>query len=395
MNIFVKIVGIAEKILCAGLYWCITSCVPKDKKLWVFGSWKGKNFSDNSKALFEYISKNHKDINAIWIAKNQHVYDLVSGIGYSVVKYSSLKGKWLVARAGANIQTESNQDTGRYRVGGTKVIQLFHGYGAVKEAYLYPEMGKLKKSIVKLYADNHSTSYWMVPSNYFVERLPVLFDIDPRKTFITGQARIDVLFEKRIIPFFEKYKNRVSTIKLLLYAPTHRNYSQSSDIDFSENEWKSLNSFCKDRNYILFFKPHPLELHKYIGSFSQYSNLKLLTNNAESYPSDVYEYMHYFDLLISDYSSISTDFLVYDRPIVHFMYDIDSFENKNFTLTALDAFQAGPICKSWNELFKSIDEGLKDDNYREHRMKARNNAFMYVDNNNCERVYKQIVKLLR
>lgn len=394
MSAFVKIIVFAKKILCAGLYLCITSLVPKNKKLWVFGSWKGKNFSDNSKTLFEYVSNNHKDINAIWVAKNQQVYDFVSSLGYKVVKYSTLKGKWLVARAGANIQTESNQDTGMYRVGRTKVIQLFHGYGAVKEAYLYPEMGKLKKAIVKFYADNHSTSYWMVPSNYFVERLPVLFDIDPQKTFITGQARIDILFEKRSIPFFEKYKNRESTKKLLLYAPTHRNYSQSSNIDFSENEWNSLNVFCKERGYVLFFKPHPLELHKYIDSFSKYSNMILLTNNAELYPSDVYEYMHYFDLLISDYSSISTDFLVYDRPIVHFMYDMDSFENKNFTLTALDVFQVGPICKSWEELFKSIDEGLNDDKYNSFRMKARNNAFKYVDNKNCERVYKQIIKLL-
>ena len=143
-----------------------------------------------------------------------------------------------------------------------------------------------------------------------------------------------------------------------------------------------------------FFKG-PLELYKYINSFEDYSNLILLSNDSSLYPSDVNEYMHYFDLLISDYSSISTDFLVYDRPIVHFMYDIDSFENKNFTLNALETFQAGPICKSWEDLFKSIDEGLNGDLYSNLRMRARNNAFRYVDNNNCERVYKQICKILK
>ena len=307
MNVMTKSIRIIKKILCALGYLFVTSLVPKNKKLWVFGSWKGKNFSDNSKALFEYVSNNHKDTNAIWVAKNQDVYDLVKGLGYNVVKYSTLKGKWIVARAGANIQTESNQDTGSYRVGGTKVIQLFHGYGAVKEAYLYPEMGNLKKMLVKFYADNHTTSYWMVPSDYFVDRLPVLFDLDPQKAFVTGQARIDVLFERKSVPFYEQFKNISSKTKLILYAPTHRNYSESSDLDFSENDWDELNEFCRKRDYVLFFKPHPLELHKYIHTFSNYSNLILLTNNSNLYSSDVYEYMHYFDLMISDYSSISTD----------------------------------------------------------------------------------------
>lgn len=388
-----KIIRIITKTICAIGYYCLTFFIPKDKKLWVFGCWKGRNFSDNSKALFEYVYNNHKDINAIWIAKNKDVYELVKSLGYNVLDYSSIKTKWIVMRAGANIQTESNQDTGSYRVARSKIIQLFHGFGAIKEAPLYPEMGRLKKAIVKIYAENHSTSYWMLPSDYFLRRLPALTDLNPKKAYVTGQPRIDVLFKKNDIPFFEFYR-KDETSKLILYAPTHRNYAQSPKIDFSKEDWNSLNEFCQCRNYILFFKPHPLELYKYINSFEEYSNLILLTNNSSLYSSDVNEYMHYFDLLISDYSSISTDFLVYDRPIVHFMYDIDSFENKNFTLTALEAFQAGPICKSWKELFKSIDEGIKDDNYRDLRMKARNNAFKYVDNNNCERVYKQIVRLL-
>ena len=373
-------------------YYCLSLFIPKDKNLWVFGSWKGKNFSDNSKALFEFVSNNHKDINAIWIAKNQQIYDYVKSLGYKVVKYSTLKGKWLVVRAGANIQTESNRDTGTYRVGGARIIQLFHGYGSIKEAYLYPEMSWLKKKLVKIYAENHSNSFWMVPSAYFISRLPILFDMNPQRAFITGQPRIDVLFEGKVITYFNNFKKEHK--KMILYAPTHRNYAQSSDLVFSENDWDTINEFCRKRDYILFFKPHPLELHKYINTFSNYSNLILLTNNSDLYSSDVYEYMHYFDLMISDYSSISTDYLVYDRPVIHFMYDMDSFENKNFTLEALDAFQAGPICKTREELFSCIEDGLGKDSYRDLRLKARNNAFKYVDNKNCERVYNQIVKLL-
>lgn len=110
--------------------------------------------------------------------------------------------------------------------------------------------------------------------------------------------------------------------------------------------------------------------------------------------NDPYEYMHYFDMMISDYSSISTDFLVFDRPIIHFMYDMDSFESKNFTLDALDTFISGPICRSWNDLFEKINEAFIDDKYKNIRKKARCNAFAYVDNHNCERVFNEVVKIV-
>lgn len=376
------------------LYRAFTTIIPKKQKLWVFGSWKGKNYSDNSRVLFEYVLKNHPEINAIWVAKRKEVYDELVSKGLPVALYSDFKTKWLVIKAGANIQTESNEDTGRFRVGGTKVIQLFHGYGAVKEAYLYPGMGKIKKAIVKIYADNHSTSYWMVPSPYFVRRIPFLFEADKDRIYVTGQPRIDLLYKLNACPFFDNIKNNNPNCKMLFYAPTHRSYAVSSKIDFGVKEWTRFNSFCKEHNYFLFFKPHPLELSKYVGTFQSFSNIVLLTNDIAGCPSDPYEYMHYFDLMISDYSSISADYLVYDRPVVHFMYDIDSFEDASFTLDAIDTFVAGPICKKWEELFTCIEDSFENDAYKDLRIKARNNALSFLDGNNSERVYEAIIQIL-
>lgn len=375
------------------LYYIFSVLVPKKKNLWVFGSWKGKNYSDNSKVLFEYVVKNHPDINALWIAKNLSVYNELESKGLPVALYSKWSTKWKVIRAAANIQTESNEDTGRFRVGGTKVIQLFHGYGAVKEAYLYPGMGKLKKAIVKIYADNHSTSYWMVPSEYFVNRIPFLFDANRKKIFVTGQPRIDLLYQLKKCEFFEQIKKEHPNCKFLFYAPTHRSYAVSNRVDFGQKEWDNFNSFCKNNDYILFFKPHPLELSKYINDFQSLSNIILLKNDIEGCPIDPYEYMHYFDLMISDYSSISADFLVYDRPIVHFMYDLETFADESFSLDALNTFVAGPICKNWDDLYDSVKQSFTADSYKELRASAKNNALRYLDGNNSKRVYKRVVDI--
>lgn len=388
-----KILRITTKIVSALFYYVISRLIPKDKNLWVFGSWKGKNYSDNSKELFKYVNRINPKIKAVWIAKNDNVFDEVTKAGYKVQRYPSLKAYWTVMRAGVNVQTESNEDTGKYRVGGACIIQLFHGYGAVKEAHLYPNMGKLKKKLVKIYADNHTTSNWMVPSVYFYNRLPELFDTNKSRTYITGQPRIDLLYENIEVRFFEQKRKKYANNKFLFYAPTHRNYAQGEKKDFSHEEWSMFNSFCEENNFVCFFKPHPLEVERYAESFKSFSRIILLSNKISDCPSDPYEYMHYFDLIISDYSSISTDYLVFDRPVVHFMYDIDSFADKSFTLDALDTFKAGPICKTWSEVYDSIKESFDSDPYKDTRRKARNVAFDYVDNNNCKRVYETIMKI--
>ncbi|MBD5356735.1 MAG: hypothetical protein HDR88_06995 [Bacteroides sp.] len=389
-----KIFRALYKTISALAYYSITFPIPKRKDLWVFGSWKGRNYSDNSKVLFEYVCKNKKNINAVWIAKNDSIYNYVKNLGYPVVLYKSFTSKLLVARAGVNIQTESNEDTGTYRVGRTKVIQLFHGAGGIKEAYVYGGMHGLKKALVKIYADNHSKSYWMVGSDYYYHRYPELFECNPKLIRITGSPRTDVLLANRKIEYFENIKEKFKSIKFIAYTPTHRNFAQNTTVYLNEDSWVELNIFLKKNNYILFFKPHPLELFKYINNFKKYSNIVLITDELIKETTDFNEYMHYFDMLISDYSSISSDYLLFDRPIIHFMYDRDTFEDEFFKLNALDKFVAGPIVYNLHDLKDKIHESFIMDSYKDVRRNAIKNAYKFIDTNNCERIYQSIIEIL-
>ena len=102
------------------------------------GFWcmEGENYSANSKELFEYVCKTHPEINAVWIAKSQEVYNVLKEEGFEVIFYPSKEASRIIMRARVNVQTETIEDTGRYRVGGTKIIQLFHGFGAAKSPSL-------------------------------------------------------------------------------------------------------------------------------------------------------------------------------------------------------------------------------------------------------------------
>src|SRR5699024_4502199 len=50
----------------------VSFCIPKRKNLWVFGAWFGREYSDNTKILYEYVHE-YTDIDAVWITKNKHV----------------------------------------------------------------------------------------------------------------------------------------------------------------------------------------------------------------------------------------------------------------------------------------------------------------------------------
>lgn len=388
-----KYLRIIYKITSALVYYGITYLIPKDNRLWVFGAWKGKTYSDNSRAFFEYVSKDHPEIKALWIAKNKKVYKEVKALGLNVLDYSKWKTKWIIARAKVNIQTESNEDTGKYRVGGTKVIQLFHGVGGVKDFRLYAGMGRIKKALVKIYADNHHTSYWMVVSDYYAQRYSIQCETDLNRTFVTGQPRTDVVLKKEKVPFFENFINNHPETKTILYAPTHRNYGIDGKMMFTLEEWDTFNQYLMNNNYVLFFKPHPNELSIYEGKFSSFSNIILVTPEIPL-PNDPCIYLHYFNLLITDYSTIAADYMVLERPIIHYMFDYDTFDSEDFKLTEVENFAGGAICKDWEELYKGIDESLNGDKYSEIREKALNRIYKYVDNHNCERVYNTILNII-
>ena len=74
--------------------------IGRKSNLWLFGSWRGEKFSDNSKALYEYVLKNEKDIHPIWITKNKKVYESLKTKHYPVMMNSSLKATYYMLRAG-------------------------------------------------------------------------------------------------------------------------------------------------------------------------------------------------------------------------------------------------------------------------------------------------------
>lgn len=67
------------------------------------------------------------------------------------------------------------------------------------------------------------------------------------------------------------------------------------------------------------------------------------------------------DILITDYSSISFDFIFFNKPVHYYVPDINNYisEERGFSLD-FDDYTAGWISMNLNELKKSIEKQLND-----------------------------------
>lgn len=150
---------------------------------------------------------------------------------------------------------------------------------------------------------------------------------------------------------FTKDKEIKSNYKIL-YAPTFRD-DNSIDCD-----WDYLNSELKKRNIIIDVKLHPFD-----KTFSK--KLEFLTSFNIVKTLDIYEIIHDYDLLISDYSSIFIDAIYLNVPVVLYAFDFYEYISKSRELYVdFDLIESAlSVARSPSELINIIDsQEFKDGN---------------------------------
>src|SRR5690606_25250127 len=103
------------------------------------------------------------------------------------------------------------------------------------------------------------------------------------------------------------------------------------------------------------------------------------------------------DLLVTDYSSIFFDFLLLDRPIVFFPYDLERYFSRDRQfLFPYDEFTPGARVKTEEALFKTIVQELDspDPAHQEARLALRDKSFQFIDAQASSRLWNEIQGLL-
>jgi CDP-glycerol glycerophosphotransferase len=359
---------------------------------------------DNAKYLFEYIH-HRTDIEAVWITKKKEIVQQLRSQGYKAYLEQSSEAKKYATKAKIAIITHrGNRNEGdipmHYFTKQTKIIQLWHGIPLKKIAYddkifsfnhneqslKYKLKGFVKQFIPFLNYVNKPT---LIPalSHETQQIFSQAFRVPKENVVITGYPRNDIMLRNA------QQEDTVKTKKKIIYMPTFRG-AVNSDFDLFLQygfDLKKMDTFLEMHHMQLDIKLHPFNRpsQDLLSALKASRNISFLDYDA------IYEIIHTYDILITDYSSIYFDYLLLDRPIVFAPFDQETYmQNDREFYFDYETVTPGPKAMDWNEVIEALQQfDHNPDLYSQERQSIKNRFHTYQDDNSTERVYQAILQI--
>lgn len=163
--------------------------------------------------------------------------------------------------------------------------------------------------------------------------------------------------------------------------PTHRENRQGLNLDLTQ-----LNKKLQEIDAIFVIKMHPFVLELYKNKPKEiFSNI--LFHNANG---DIYPLLKHIDILVSDYSSIVYDFLLLDKPIIFYTYDLDEYQKNYQFLFDFNSYSPGVKVVNQQELEDAFSQ---QDNFQEQRKEIKNLFFDQIAQKECaNNILKELIK---
>ena len=379
--------------------WWLQRLIPRKKNIWVFGAWYGNRFSDNSRYLYEYVLKNHREIKPIWLTRNLVLKNEIILNGGEAHLINSFKGIFYSLLAKNVFISSGKRDVNSLCVNGANWIQLWHGSPAKKigldDRYANSNSFFQQKIVKNVFPFASEFNYHCVASNaaFFSKILSSAFGVPMSRIMETGTPRNDVFFLKEEDPFNTEIRNRFEACKLVYYLPTFRDYGSTKSLfSLADYEATELEKFLSLHNLVLVNKGHYVD-NGPLTSEANNSNSRLI-NLLDKNVSDINFMLKDADVLITDYSSAYYDFLLLERPIVFAAFDLAEYlqSSRELYYDYREAI-AGPLVENWEELYNTLQKLDKPWEY--YNLLHEKNTFFnkYHDNKNSMRVYDEVVKL--
>ncbi|MDI9624718.1 MAG: CDP-glycerol glycerophosphotransferase family protein [Methanothermobacter sp.] len=360
--------------------------IPKNNNQILFESYP--DFSDNPKALYDYIKSLNTNYRLIWT-----VNEINDKINVPQYKRFTLKRLWQFLRSKYIVTSHGIHPA---RAKNQVFVNVWHGMPLKAMGYAEEE----NRDVFLPFNFDDKNYYFIATSVVMKNALAACFNQDPRRIFVTGQPRNDKLksCQKKILKIFgvdlEEYD------KFVLFAPTFRKSDFREDGKFISHKFnlrdfsgKEFQEFLKEHEILCLVKFHPLEEKKAIKYFRSMENVKLIkTETLQENLIDLYDVLPCVDILITDYSSVYFDFLLLDKPIIFVVPDLDEYKKRRgFVLEPFEFWTPGPKVQNFKEFLEELEKSIKNpDYYREERMVINDLVNYYKDDKSSERIYKLV-----
>ncbi len=359
----------------------VTLFLPRKKNLVVLNSFHNRQFSDNTKFLFEYMIKNCPYLTAKYVV-NDDVFrqKLIQRYGDYFIETNSLRGMFYALSAKTWILNALELPvSGVFLKFRRRIVLLTHGVTSKQAGLAEKHVSILKRFYYFIIHTN--LSYALTPCPEFTKVVASHFGISEKQMLVSGFPRFDPLLRNEYVKI-QKEADEIA----VLYAPTWRQYSDTTLFPFADFDKNLLEDYCNRQHIKFYVRIHP----RFENTIpAEIRNLNCVTVFSGTQFPDINDYLPNFDMLITDYSSIFYDFMILDRSLFFFMYDFEEYEKEIGLAVDFNKFAVGYKPKSQREFLENLDDALKKDSFAEQRMAIRTLA-CGQSKNNC----KDLVQLL-
>lgn len=257
-----------------------------------------------------------------------------------------------------------------------KVLEIWHATAALKNF----------GNCVQRDYEIKNYDYAIANSDFYKGVYAQAFNLPEENVLVTGIPNNDKIFDDHFVQdtkvrLLEKYPV-LANKKVITYAPTFRGristYFKEAKIDLARVHQ------ALGEDYVIIYKAHPLI------SGSAYENNPHVLFIEEEPISSIFCVT---DVLITDYSAIAVDWMVFDKPIIAYVPDFKSYSKKpGLTIDYLQEFP-GAVTFNEGELIQAL-QATDSTSYQKERALFFKKTYNYCDGKATERVLKVIEDLM-
>lgn len=368
------------------IYYFIFSKLFMRKRI-LFISFNGKQYSDNPKAISQYMLQHYPKYKQLWLFLDcsGREQNLPTGIKYK--KLTKFTLFHYVATSSVVVDNDGLAYAGWLGLMPKSKQQLFiqtwHGDRGFKKCFYEIDGFKAKRPFSLEYDGCFD---YFITGSVMAEPLVYKMFNYKGKLLKSGCPRNDIMFTDTTSQY-NKVRELLgisNNTRILLYAPTFRqNIPEDTErIDFDEVV-KVLEEKTHD-NWVVVFRSHHFHADAYNSKYIDGRNLF----------EDMVDILVAADMLITDYSSCAGDFALLKRPIILYVDDLQSYKDKDRGLHF--ELEESPFMYANNnaELIEHLHK--LDALYVQKNCEDILNFYgSYDEGNACEKVSKIIDKILK
>lgn len=365
----------------------VNKCRRKD--LWLVCD-NGKEAADNGFVFFKYVCEHHPEQDCVFaVCKNSPDLEKCEAAG-KTVNYGSFKHWVLYLTARVNI---SSQKGGKPNYA---VCNLLEVYGLWKNNRVFLQHGVILTDIEFLYYKNTKMSLFTTSCTREYEYIRDNYGYPEGAVKLLGLPRFDLLHDT------------VVDKKQILIMPTWREWLGNSSLtkNFKKNieqfkctEYfqqysallndKTLYDICSQKGcHIMFY------LHRDAQRFAECFKTENPYITVCTYPEyKVDELLKSSAFLITDYSSIQTDFAYMKKPMCYFQFDYERFSKEHYHKAYFDYEKDGfgPAFIAVSEVAEYLAAAAENSFENPKKYYDRDTAFFDLyDTENCKRNFDAI-----